>query len=113
MYEVGTVSVEFVSRMLARPEDMAASVARIADGKNAFAARMRALGFKVLPTEGNFIHVLFGDKGPAIHAALAGKVLYRAAFDHPSLAGYSRFSVAPRSVMDGVAELIEKSVTKK
>lgn len=113
MYEVGTVSVEFMSRMLSRPQDMDASVARVRAGKDAFAARMRALGFKVLPTEGNFIHVLFGAKGPAIHAALAGKVLYRAAFDHPSLSGYSRFSVAPRETMDGVADLIEKSVSKK
>lgn len=106
MYEVSTVAVEFMSRMLDQPADMEKSVARITDGKDFFAGKMRALGFSVLPTAGNFIHVAFGDKGPAIHAALAGKVLYRAAFDHPSLAGYSRFSVAPREIMAKVSDLI-------
>src|SRR4029077_19118708 len=54
MYEVSTLAVEFMSRMLERPEDMAASVARIIDGKKFFVEKMRALGFRVLPTEGNF-----------------------------------------------------------
>ena len=112
MYEVSTVAVEFMSRMLDKPEDMAASVARINDGKLFFVEKMRSLGFKVLPTEGNFLHVAFGAKGPAIHAALSGKVLYRTAFDHPSLAGYSRFSAAPRSVMSQVADMISQAVKK-
>ena len=109
MYEVSTVAVEFMSRMLDKPADMAASVKRINEGKSYFVEKMRSLGFAVLPTEGNFLHVAFGAKGPAIHAALAGKVLYRVAFDHPSLAGYSRFSVAPKPVMVRVAGMIEKA----
>jgi histidinol-phosphate aminotransferase len=109
MYEVSTVAVEFMSRMLDKPADMDASVARIKDGKAHFIERMKGLGFTVMPTDGNFMHVAFGAKGPAIHAALAGKVLYRAAFDHPSLAGYTRFSVAPRDIMSKVAGMIEKA----
>lgn len=112
MYEVSTVAVEFMSRMLERPADMEQSVARITDGKDFFVEKMAAHGFKVLPTAGNFLHVAFGAKGPAIHAALAGKVLYRVAFDQPSLAGYSRFSVAPRQIMAKVADLIAGAVKK-
>ena len=110
MYEVSTVAVEFMSRMLERPADMAESVARNNDGKAFFVEKMRSLGFTVLPTHGNFLHVAFGVKGPQVHAALAGKVLYRVAFDHPSLAGYSRFSVAPRDIMSRVSDLIERAV---
>lgn len=112
MYEVSTVAVEFMSRMLERPVDMEKSVARIKEGKDFFTEKMALLGFEVLPTQGNFLHVAFGDRGPAIHAALAGKVLYRVAFDHPSLAGYSRFSAAPREIMAKVADLISVAVKK-
>jgi histidinol-phosphate aminotransferase len=109
MYEVSTVAVEFMARMLDDPSVMTKSVARIKDGKDCFVGEMRALGFKVLPTHGNFVHVAFDSAGPAIHKALSSRVLYRASFDHPSLAGYSRFSVAPGPVMQEVADIIRKS----
>jgi histidinol-phosphate/aromatic aminotransferase/cobyric acid decarboxylase-like protein len=73
---------------------------------------MRALGFAVLPTAGNFLHVAFGANSQAIHAALSSRVYYRAAFDTPSLSGYSRFSVAPRPVMEVVAGLIRQAVVE-
>lgn len=110
MYEVSTISVEFMSRMLDKSHEMMRSVARINEGKHFFQAEMQALGFKVLPTAGNFLHVAFGDQGRAIHATLSGKVYYRASFDHPCLAGYSRFSVAPRPAMAQVADLIKQAV---
>jgi len=110
MYEVSTLAIEFMSRMLDNVPAMEQTVARIKDGKTAFVSAMERLGFPVIPTDGNFIHVAFGDRGPAIHAALANRVLYRASFDHPSLAGYSRFSVAPAPVMSEVAELITRAV---
>lgn len=110
MYEVGTVSVEFMSRMMDNAAEMTAAVARIEDGKRFFGEEMREMGFRVLPTYGNFIHVAFGARGPQIHAALAQQVLYRASFDQPCLAGYSRFTVAPREIMIQVADLIKSAV---
>ena len=71
---------------------------------------MRALGFSVLPTSGNFLHVAFSTKGESIHAALAGKVYYRAHFDQPCLAGYSRFTAAPHAIMRQVVDLIKNAV---
>jgi histidinol-phosphate aminotransferase len=112
MYEVSTFAVEFMSRLLERPGDMERTVARIREGKAHFVDRMRSLGFTVLPTSGNFLHVAFGERGGRIHAALGGKVLYRASFDHPCLAGYSRFSVAPKPIMSRVADLIQEAVKK-
>lgn len=110
MYEVSTIAVEYVQRLLAHRTDMEATVARILDGKARFVDAMRALGFRALPTSGNFVHVAFGDRAAVVHAALANRVLYRANFDHPSLAGYSRFSAAPDEIMSQVTRLIRDAV---
>ena len=71
---------------------------------------MERLGFKTLNTEGNFIHVDFGKNSSVIHKALEGTVLYRKSFNHISLKGYSRFSVAPKSIMRKVVKLIKRSM---
>lgn len=113
MYEVSTIAVEFLSRMLDRQADMQASVDRLQAGKRFFAAAMAAHGFPVLMTAGNFMHVKFGERAPRVHAALNGRVLYRADFDHPSLAGYSRFSVAPQPIMAKVAGLIDAALESR
>lgn len=113
MYETSTLAIEFMSRMLGHTDQMMQSVARINEGKQFFGAELQALGFKILPTTGNFLHVDFGEQGQAVHAALTGKVLYRASFDHPCLAGYSRFSVAPKSIMAKVVNLIKQAAGNK
>lgn len=110
MYEVSTLAVDFMSRMLDHVPAMIESVERIKVGKAYFVGVMEGLGFKTLPTAGNFVHVAFDRHGPAIHAALANRVLYRKNFDHPSLAGYSRFSVAPRATMVQAADLISQAM---
>jgi histidinol-phosphate aminotransferase len=110
MYECGTVAIEFMVRMLDHTQEMLQSVARVNAGKCWFESRMRALGFRVLETAANFTHVGFEGRGRAVHAALADRVLYRAAFDHPCLAGYSRFSAAPQMIMATVAETIARAV---
>ncbi len=113
MYEVSTLAVEFMSRMLDKTSEMVQAVARIKEGKAFFVEEMRSLGFKVFPTAGNFVHVAFGKSGRAIHAALSNKVLYRVSFDHPCLVGYSRFTVAPRAIMVQVVDLIKQVVENK
>jgi histidinol-phosphate aminotransferase len=112
MYEVSTVAVEFMSRMLDRSTDMTQAVARIEAGKTFFVDAMRSMGFEVLPTHGNFVHVAFGKLGPIVHASLADKVLYRAAFSHPCLAGYSRFTAAPHAIMAQVVGLVSQAIEK-
>lgn len=110
MYEVSTVAIEFMSGMVDKSAEMMKSVARINEGKRYFQEEMQSLGFDLLPAAGNFLHVAFGAHGPAIHAALSSKVYYRANFDCPCLAGYSRFSVAPRPIMEQVADIIRQAV---
>jgi histidinol-phosphate aminotransferase len=113
MYEVNTLAVEFMSMMLDKSDEMMKSVTRINEGKRYFQKKMETLGFDVLSTEGNFLHVAFGEQGASIHAALAPKVYYRAAFDCPSLAGYSRFSMAPKPIMEQVVDIIKQAVLGK
>jgi len=74
---------------------------------------MREQGFPVLPTSANFAHVAFGDRGPAIHASLADKLYYRMSFSDRCLAGYTRFTMAPREVMEQVVELIARAASPK
>jgi histidinol-phosphate aminotransferase len=113
MYEVSTIAVEFMSRMLDKTSEMAQAVVRINEGKAFFVEEMRSLGLRVLPTSGNFLHVAFGGQSQAIHSVLSSKVYYRASFDHPCLAGYSRFTVAPRAIMAQVVDLIKRAVGRK
>lgn len=99
MYEVNSVSVAMVEKMLETPDKPLAAVKRAKAGMAFFQDEMRALGFKTLPTHGNFFHVAFGERAEAVHRALGELVLYRKDFDVPCLKGYSRFSAAPVEAM--------------
>jgi len=112
MYEVSTLATEFMVRMLDHADAMKASVARTRTGKDYFANSMSDLGFNVSKNEGNFLHVGFGEMGPAVHAALKGKVLYRVGFEMPCLTGFSRFSMAPRQILEPVVAIIEQAKGK-
>lgn len=112
MYEVGSISVEFMSRLLDHPNVMQESVARIDEGKTYFIQELQSLGYKTLPTNGNFIHVNFGSDENKIHEHLMGKVLYRRSFDVECLKGYSRFSIAPKPHMIRVINWIRESLNK-
>lgn len=108
MYEASTVSITFVERMLDHVDEMWASVRRLNEGKCYFAAQMTNLGFHVLPTQGNFLHVAFGQRAQAVHRALEGKVLYRLDFKEPCLKGYSRFSCTTMAGFEPIVEAITK-----
>lgn len=112
MYEVGSISVEFISRLLDHPNVMQESVIRVNEGKNYFIRELQGLGYKTLPTKGNFIHVDFGLDENQIYEHLKGKVLYRRSFDVECLKGYSRFSIAPKSQMIKVINWIRESLNK-
>jgi len=93
MYELGTLSIAFMERMLDHVDVMEASVQRLNDGKRYFVEQMKALDFDVLPTHGNFQNVAFGVCAEAVHRALEDLVLYRKDSKEECLKGYSRFSI--------------------
>ena len=110
MYETSTLAVDYISLLLDHSSEMEESVERINAGKKFFEKEMLLMGFTISPALGNFSHVNFGEYGPVIHAALKNKVLYRPSFDHPSLIGFSRFSVAPEAIMTKVVNWIKESL---
>jgi len=112
MYEVGSISVEFMSRLIDYPNVMQESVARINEGKDYFIQELQGMGYKTLPTNGNFIHVNFGLDENLIYGYLKDRVLYRRFFDAECLRGYSRFSVAPKPQMSIVVNWIRESFNK-
>ena len=110
MYETSTMAIEFIHRLLDHEESMQHSVQRILAGKSYFLSEMQALGFVTIDTAANFVHVAFSDNAAAIHNNLRDHVLYREDFGHPCLRGYSRFTMAPRDIMERVAVLIRKAM---
>ena len=89
---------------------MRSSVQRILDGKSYFMAEMQAHGFNTINTDANFIHVAFVDHADVIHNHLSDHVLYREDFSHPCLKGYSRFTMAPRDILERVVGLIQNAM---
>lgn len=110
MYEVSSIAVEFMSKMLNHHDAMEASVARILEGRTYFQKEMQNLGFSCLNSDANFMHVAFGDKKHNLHNALNGRVLYRESSLHKSLEGYTRFTIAPLKIMEEVVEIIKKNL---
>lgn len=92
MYETSTLAAAVFERLLDHADAMAASVERLNAGKRFFLDAMDRLGFATLEGHGNFLHVAFGAKAAAVHAALAGHVYYRRDFAEPCLKGFSRFT---------------------
>jgi histidinol-phosphate aminotransferase len=111
MYEVNTVAVAAMERMLDFAGEVEDSVRRLNAGRDGFLDAMEALGLQVLRAKGNFLHVAFGEKAAAVHAALADKVLYRK--DDPynsALKGYSRFSATTPELFAPIIATIRKVI---
>lgn len=110
MYEVSTLSIAFMERMLNHVNEMEASVNRLLEGKQHFVAEMTALGFQVPLTHGNFQHVVFGKYSECIHRKLGDVVLYRQNFKEACLSGYSRFSITTKQGFEPIIQAIREVV---
>jgi histidinol-phosphate aminotransferase len=112
MYEAGALSFTIAERLLDYPDEMLNSVRRLNEGKKYFLAEMKKLGMRTLVTEGNFLHVAFDEHAAMVHDVLKNTVLYRQNFNHPSLAGYSRFSATTRERFAPLVTQIQDAVIK-
>jgi len=110
MYEVSTVAVALVERLLDFSPEILASVRRINDGRDEFLKAMAALQLRTLKTNGNFLHVAFGRYASAVHARLKNVVLYRLDFSDPCLNGFSRFSATTVERFQPIIEQIHQVV---
>jgi len=112
MYEVNTVAVALVERLLDFNHEMLASVRRINAGRDAFLEEMQSLQLRTLTSHGNFLHVAFGQYASAVHSRLKNVVLYRLDFDEPCLKGFSRFSATTVERFQPIIEHIHQVVVQ-
>ena len=113
MYEVNTLAVSVVERMLDFRSEMATSVRRLNDGRDRFLAAMEEMEFRTIHAKGNFLHVAFGADGPAIHSALKDLVLYRENSNEPCLPGFTRFSATTLELFQPVIDRIRQTVRER
>ena len=110
MYEVNTVSIFVLDRMIDQYDAVLASVKRLTAGRDYFLAEMGKLGFQAARTHGNFVHINFARHSDHVHATLTNRVLYRKSFAEPCLSGYSRFSLTTRECFEPVVSLIRSVI---
>lgn len=107
MYEINSVAVAVVKKMLEKYNDVLKSVHRLQEGMSFFLTKMKEMDFDVIEGAGNFSHVSFGERLEKINKKLNKDILFKKTFDHPSLKGYSRFSSVPKNQMKTIIELIK------
>jgi histidinol-phosphate aminotransferase len=112
MYEVNTVAVAVVDKMLDYSDEVLASVRRLNAGRDTFLEEMKSLQLRTLVTHGNFLHVAFGQHAPAVHERLKSVVLYRLDGGEPCLKGFSRFSATTAERFQPVIKHIQQVVTE-
>ena len=110
MYEVNGFALAVMNGLIESFDEVKATVSRINAGQEYFLARMKDLEFRTLACAGNFVHVDFGVVREAVHDQLEGKVLYKKSFSDPCLAGFSRFTTAPKKTMGSIVEMIERAI---
>lgn len=109
MYEVGTLSSEIIYLLLDLKDEILASVKRQKEGRDYFKSELRKLGYKVTNSNGNFLHVDFGNNEAKIASALKNVVLYRTEFgDSNCLKGFSRFSLATKEQFELILNIIRQ-----
>lgn len=99
MYEVNTVAVAVLERMLDFVPEVQASVRRLNEGRDGFLDAMESLALPTVRARGNFLHVAFGADEPAVYKALESIVLYRRDGFEACLRGYSRFSASTPALL--------------
>jgi histidinol-phosphate aminotransferase len=113
MYEVNTVAVVAMERILDHEDAMRSSVRRLNEGRDYFIAEMETLGFRTVHCKGNFLHVAFGEMASSIHAALKDTVLYRQNASEPCLKGFTRFSATTTTLFRPIVSVISRIVARE
>ena len=113
MYEVNTVAVAVMERMLDFAGEMEASVSRLNAGRDGFLDAMEAFALPTVRAKGNFLHVSFGSLEHDVYRALEPAVLYRRDGGEECLRGYSRFSATTPALFAPIIERISTVISTK
>jgi len=110
-YEANTLQVTFVERLLDHASAMHDSVRRLNAGRDTFLAEMDTLGLRTIHAKGNFLHVAFGERAPAVHRLLQDLVLYHRESNDLCLKGFTRFSATTVELFQPVIGRIRQVIT--
>ena len=103
-------SVAVAVAALAEPDRMRATVESLVAERGVFGARLRGLGFRVLPSDTNFLLCEVGAHARTLAADLMGEGLVVRTFPEGGpLADYLRFTVRTPDAHDRLIDAIERS----
>ena len=97
MYEVSSISIAIMEKLINYPDQMKESVMRLIEGKKYFLRLMKTLKFDGFDTQGNFLFINFGKFSKVINNHLKKNTLVRYNFNHISLKNYTRFSATTKN----------------
>jgi histidinol-phosphate aminotransferase len=108
---LSTLSVELAIAALAAPDRMRDTVTSLTQSRVELAPRLAALGFRVLPSEANFLLCDVGPDARALQERLMaeGLVVRRFPADGP-LANYLRFTIRSPHAHDRLIDALERSL---
>lgn len=107
MYEVNSLGIMFAHKLLDNWDMVEEYGRQTVEGRNRFAAFLKDVGFPVINTEANFLHVDLGSSKKEILEILEAKnILVRGMLSVPGYENYTRFSVGPWEDMAPVAGMI-------
>ncbi len=113
MYEINNIGAQILSRILSKQKYINQSVKRLINGKKYFRSELKKIGFKVFKSEhGNFLHVDFLNDKKKIIKKLNKIVYFRHNENHPSISGYSRFSLTSKKNFSKIIKQIRKTINK-
>ena len=108
MVEGTGLGMAMAERMLDHEAEVAASLARLKEGRRMFAEAMTGLGHFAVETPCNFVHVNFGDRRAAVEEVLKDVARYRL-FPGGILHDFLRFTTTTpelfRRVIDAIASV--------
>ena len=96
MYEVSSLSIAIMEKLINYPKKIDDSVKRLIQGKKYFLKLMKNLKFNGFDTYGNFLFIDFGEYSKIINESLQKNILIRNNFSHDSLKNYTRFSATTK-----------------
>jgi len=114
MYEVNSLAILFALKILDNWHVAEEYGRETIKGRNYFSDFLKSLGFPVVDTETNFLHVDFGQKKDKVIQAMNDRgMLVRGMLSIPGYENYTRFSVGPREVMEPVMRAIYDVLEEK
>ncbi len=111
VYDINSVAVLCVRKLLAHPEIAEDYVAEVDAGRELLAGRARDLGLEPLPSETNFMQIRVSDRiDPAALAEALQDRGYLVKHSHPApcLAGCIRVTLGPPELMSRFADALEE-----